>query len=260
MKESAAMSAGIKLRKIYRAGYCVSRGALAQKTLSWKKVRFYARAFLLEHHKRGLILIDTGYGEAALKSLSKGINRLYSALLPIVYRPEDSLIFQLKQDGIAPQDLSYLILTHFHPDHIGALPEFTQTRWIYREPALRTLLAMNRWNQLQNGFLPDLIPSIPPNSIPLSNFEHQWNKFPSSDIFSDGSLHLIDLPGHALGQMGVATKKQLFAADALWSTEAPPHPISYWLQQDSKAYRRTFAALQNLPLQIIPTHTIEPYV
>ena len=257
------MSSGIKLRKIYRVGYCLSRGALGERSLGWEKMRFYARAFLLEHPQKGLILIDTGYGDAAIHSLKKGINRLYGALLPVTYSPEDRLLLQLAQDGIAKSDLSYLILTHFHPDHIGALPEFTKTRFVYRKEALDSLLKMARLSQLFKGFLPDLIPAIPENSRPIleSAFQSHWNGFPACDLFSDGSLFLVDLPGHALGQMGVAIQDKLFAADSQWSSGKPPHPLSFWLQEDPKAYRRTWKALKELPpsIQIIPTHTICPH-
>lgn len=255
------MSNGIKLRKIYRVGSCVGWGALADKSLGWKKVRFYARAFLLEHPQHGLILIDVGYGEAAIQALKKGMRRIYSALLPVRYRPEDRLILQLAQDGIAPKDLSYLVLTHYHPDHIGSLPEWSETRWIYRKDALDELRKQSRFRQLCNGFLSELVGSIPKNSCPILNADLTtcWNGFAAHDFFGDGSFYLVDLPGHALGQMGVATENLFFAADAVWSSQGEPHGLGFYLQADPKAYRRTFSALQTLSsnIQIIPTHEIE---
>ena len=255
------MSVGIKLRKIYRVGYCVSFAALAQKSLGWKRARFYARAFLLEHPQQGLVLIDTGYGAASKKAFQRGIHRLYSALLPVHFRDEESLVSQLAQDGIVPNDLSWLIATHFHPDHVGALPEFTETRFIYRKEALDTLSSLFPWQQLRKGFLSDLIPPIPSDSRPIleSDFQGSWNGFPSVDLFDDGSLFLVDLPGHALGQMGVATSNQFFVADAQWSAKGPPHPISFCLQDDSMAYRRTYEAIEKLHsrTEIFPNHEIE---
>src|SRR5690349_11902383 len=102
------MSSGIKLRKIYRVGYCIGRGAFADRSLGWKKVRFYARSFLLEHPTKGLILIDTGYGKSFLKAAKRGIAKCYLQLLPVVYRPQDNLLAQLFSDGIQQADLSYV--------------------------------------------------------------------------------------------------------------------------------------------------------
>lgn len=257
------MSNGFKLSKIYRAGYCVGRGILADRTRGWEKVRFYTRCFLLEHKTRGLILIDTGYGKALLDAVQKGVYSLYRRLLPLTYKPEDSIVAQLAKDGISLKDLSYLIITHFHPDHIGALPEFTEVPWIYRHQALSRLINLSPLNGLRKGFIRPLIPPIPKNSIAVSDnrFIEKWHSLASCDLFGDQSLCLIDLPGHALGQMGVAIQNSFFVADAKWGGEGLPHPLGFLLQEDTKNYRKTFELLQKpFPsIQIIPTHTIEDH-
>lgn len=255
------MPAGFKLNKIYRAGYCLGRGILADRTLSWEKVRFYTRCFLLEHPVKGLILIDTGYGKDLIESTKKGIYSLYSALLPITYSSEDSIVAQLAKDGISLKDLSYLVLTHFHPDHIGALPEFAKVPWIYRSDILNQLMSFSKLRGLKHGFIRPLVPSIPDRSIAISGerFREKWNSFSSIDLFGDGSFHLIDLPGHALGQMGVAIPDAFFIADAKWAKDAMPHRLGFFLQENSKTYRETFKAVQNVPIKIFPTHIIEAH-
>ncbi len=257
------MSTGFKLNKIYRAGYCVGRGIFADRTLTWKKVRFYTRCFLLEHPTRGLVLIDTGYGKDLIEATRIGIYSLYQALLPVVYTPEDSIVVQLAQDGISLQDLSYLVLTHFHPDHIGALPEFTEVPWVYRSDALSQLISFSKLRGLKHGFIRPLVPSIPKGSIPISEdrFIEKWNSFSSIDLFGDGTLHLVDLPGHALGQMGVAIQDAFFVADAKWAADVLPHPLGFLLQENSKVYRKTFESIQNFasPIEVFPTHTIEAH-
>jgi glyoxylase-like metal-dependent hydrolase (beta-lactamase superfamily II) len=255
------MSTGFKLNKIYRVGYCVGRGALADRTLPWKKVRFYTRCFLLEHPTKGLVLIDTGYGKDLIELTKKGIYSLYSALLPVTYCHKDSIVVQLAKDGISLKDLSYLILTHFHPDHIGALPEFTKVPWIYRSNSLSILMSFSKIRGLKHGFIRPLVSSIPKGSIAITenDFTEKWNSFSSIDLFGDSSLHLIDLPGHALGQMGIATQDAFFVADAIWAADALPHPLSFLLQENFKAYRKTFESVQNISIEIFPTHTIETY-
>lgn len=253
------MSSGIKLRKIYRVGYCIGRGAFADHSLGWKKVRFYARAFLLEHPTKGLILIDTGYGKTFIETTSRGIAKLYAQLLPVVYHPEDSLVNQLICDGIKPTDLSYVLLTHFHADHVGALREFDATPWIYRKAPLERLQKLSSLKALCKGFLPDLIPTTPEKSIAIkeSDFIPGPLPFQSVDLFSDRSLYLVDLPGHTMGQMGVLTSEQFFVADALWSEKGRPHPLGFWIQEDPDAYKKTYETLHFLNLPLIPTHIIE---
>lgn len=257
------MSTGFKINKIYRVGYCLGRGVFADRTLGWDKVRFYTRCFLLEHPTRGLILIDTGYGNALLDATQKGLYSLYRNLLPVTYSPEDSIVFQLAQDGIVLKDLTYLFITHFHPDHIGALPEFAKIPWIYRQDILEELLRLSPLNGLRKGFIRPLVPPVPKGSIPIieNQFSERWHSFSSLDLFGDGSLHLVDIPGHAVGQMGMAVDGLFFAADANWGGEGLPHPLGLLLQEDTKAYQKTFTLLQKIPssIQVISTHTIEPH-
>jgi glyoxylase-like metal-dependent hydrolase (beta-lactamase superfamily II) len=263
MKESTDMSTGFNLRTIYRVGYCLQRGIFADRSLGWEKVRFYALAFLIEHPVRGRILIDTGYGSALLDATKRGIYSLYRRLLPVTLCPHDSVVEQLALDTIDLHDLSYLIITHFHPDHIGALPEFSRVPWIYRADALEQLLRYSPLRGLSHGFIRTLIPSVPSGSLPITKeqFTGSWNGLASYDLFHDASLHLVDLPGHALGQMGVATNNDLFIADARWGRGELPSPMGFLIQHDIRAYCATSRALRALPPSIKQhqTHIIEAH-
>ncbi len=199
---------GFKLRKIYHVGYCIGRGSLSQKSQGWDKMRYHARVFLLEHPEKGLVLIDTGYGKAFLKEIKKGFGFLYNLMLKVIYDPKRSLLQQLKEDGIEKKDLSYLIITHFHPDHIGALSEFSDVPWIYREDVLKKCMRLSSLSAFKNGFFRKLVPAVPQKSICVSeqDFSGSLFGFGSYDVFGDSSLFLIDLPGHSLGQMGVMIK------------------------------------------------------
>ena len=136
------MLSGCTLINMYSVGYCIGRGFFADKTLSFAKKRFYTRSFLLQHPTKGLILVDTGYGEALVALMRQGMYRLYNYLLPFEFEPKQSVVAQLAADGIFLRDLSYLMITHFHPDHIGALPEFATVPWIYRADSLEMLRSL----------------------------------------------------------------------------------------------------------------------
>jgi glyoxylase-like metal-dependent hydrolase (beta-lactamase superfamily II) len=88
------------------------------------------------------------------------------------------------------------------------------------------------------------------------------------DLFGDASLLAVELPGHAIGQLGLflaADDRHYFLiADACWLSRAyqefvEPHPIARLIFADNRQYVDTLAKIHQLHqlnphLKIIPTH------
>src|SRR5260370_40017300 len=75
---------------------------------------------------------------------------------------------------------------------------------------------------------------------------------PAHDLFGDGSLLLVQLPGHARGQMGLLARttrgRILFAADGSWLRQAiredrPPARITNLFVTDARTLRSTISHL-----------------
>ena len=47
---------------------------------------------------------------------------------------EETAIAQIKRLGYAPEEVKHIVLTHFHYDHVGGLPDFPQAKvHIYKD-------------------------------------------------------------------------------------------------------------------------------
>jgi glyoxylase-like metal-dependent hydrolase (beta-lactamase superfamily II) len=92
------------------------------------------------------------------------------------------------------------------------------------------------------------------------------------DLLGDGSIIGVELPGHALGQMGIFVREEsgklfFFVADAAWLKQAivdnrPPHKIADLLFPDPEAYRTTLGNLHSYHLThpdtiVVPSHCDE---
>ena len=91
---------------------------------------------------------------------------------------------------------------------------------------------------------------------------------PARDLFGDGSVLLVPLPGHAPGHTGLwfddGQGPVFLIADATWSSDAlekgvlPPALVTAWLG-DGPRYRDTFARLhalahQHRHVRLVPAH------
>ena len=130
------MSNIIEKIEYLQPGRCSSHLQQMFKGVAKKKMIFPAGVFLLKHREQGYILYDTGYSPAILKPNFK--YWLYGLGTPVDMSEEERVDRLLEQKGIAPEDISYIILSHLHPDHIGGAAFFPKARFILTKTVFKT--------------------------------------------------------------------------------------------------------------------------
>ncbi|MCW5695727.1 MAG: NAD-dependent epimerase/dehydratase family protein [Bauldia sp.] len=228
---------------------------------------------LIEHPVHGPVLWDTGYAPRYYDATRRLPWRALRWLVPTDIHESDSAVAQLEKLGFAPSDVKWIILSHFDPDHFGGLKDFPEARiacsWRAWEDARgRTGLAALR-RLLLPGHLPEdmagrlrLLPD--PDGPPISVFSS------SLDFFGDGAIRLVELPGHAAGQLGAFVRRQsdgadlFLVADAVWNLAAI-EAVGYrggahrWTAANRSEHDKTYGRLRRLrgawpDLRIVPAH------
>ncbi|MFD6699238.1 MULTISPECIES: MBL fold metallo-hydrolase [unclassified Microbacterium] len=225
---------------------------------------FPSGAFLYEPGDGRRMLVDTGYAPQPWHTGWRGA--VYRRVLPPTMTAQDDIAQQLADDGVAPESVTHLVLTHLHPDHIGGVVRFPSARIVTTAGQLETL----RRARLRDAILPGLLPAWFPGPDPLvldrSDFvstEVAGVPLGVADPFPGAGLSLVDLPGHAQGHLGVLIDDRvLLAGDAAWGSdllaeEPRMRAVPRALQHDGDAYRdtaRRLVALSRAGIRVVCSH------
>lgn len=245
-------------------GWTEAPEAVAIAGGSWrKKVRFSSAAVLLEHERHGCVLFDTGYSPRFFQETARWPCRVYRQVTPVTLTEPRGILGVLERRGVNAGMVRHIIVSHWHADHVGGLRDFSQAQLHTCQEAWDSIQGLSRFAALRQAVLPGLIPEDAARRL-------RWVS-EGTDVFGDGSLTVLELPGHAAGQIGVRFLAEdgrpvLLAADACWLSAAYrgnrlPHPVTRLLH-DWPAYRRSLARLHRLhlaepELRIIPSHCPE---
>ncbi len=207
------------------SAWVTARESLVLRGGSRKKLRIPVRYGLVIHPQAGPVLIDTGYTPHAVEDPRRGpMLRLYGAVLHpdlITARQPDALLARF---GLTTQDVRFVIVTHFHADHVSGLALFPRAHFIAADEAWSHARERSAWGNLHHGIFPELFPAdFGRRLIGLSSMARAGPRHGlpgGADLFGDDSMIAIDLPGHADGHFGVLftsmDRPLLYGVDAQW--------------------------------------------
>jgi N-acyl homoserine lactone hydrolase len=163
--------------------------------------------FYLLRHSSGTVLVDGGNPLAVAHD-----SRAHWGSLADVFEVQMSVdqhcAAQLAALGVAPDSVTHLLQTHLHIDHTGGLGHFPQATVILHAREREAALAAE--SPAATGYVredydrPDL----------------RWQTIDGDlDVFGDGTIRMIETPGHSAGHMSLLielteTGPVLLTADA----------------------------------------------
>lgn len=244
-------------------GSCSHPQRMTIRDGSLRPTHFPAMPMLLVHPDEGPILFDTGYDQAFLDATDPLPERFYRWLTPVRFDPQESLVAQLGQRGVAPADVRHVVLSHFHGDHMAGIGHFPRATIHCARIGHDIACRAGRVSGTSQGILPRLLPPDLDRRVrffedrPAAVLPSDLSPFAQGgDLLGDGSILAIELPGHCPGHWGIALKDDchgwhFLVADAAWSLDAiarnmpPPRLATAFLGNTAQA-RATLARLYDL--------------
>ncbi|WP_368911477.1 N-acyl homoserine lactonase family protein [Taklimakanibacter deserti] len=136
------------------------------------------------------ILWDTGTGDELVTM--PGGKIIAHGIRGVVTR---TLMSQLAEIGVDPGDVSLLMLSHAHFDHVGNTRLFPKAKWIVQRKEYEAMFGPDFE---EYGFSPELYKTLRDNPTEIVEGDH--------DVFGDGSIRLISTPGHTPGHSSLGVR------------------------------------------------------
>ena len=264
--------------RLYEAGYCTHPEVATVRDGALRACEFPALVARIDHPRHGTVLFDTGYSRHFFRATRAFPECLYRRVTPVHLDAGASLAAQLERDGIDADAVPWVVLSHLHGDHVGGLGDFPNAHVALARAALDDQVGRSRLGAVRKGLLPTLLDASAlaravyfedlrtrPLEAPFADFGA------AADLFDDGSVRLVPLPGHAAGHTGLlfadAQGPVFLIADASWCSRGvregvpPPAFVTGWLG-DTAQYRATLEKLTALHraaphVRVVPAHCRE---
>ncbi len=248
---------------IISCGACRHPEVMTRRGGGFCPVDFPSMVGVIRHPEIGVILFDTGYDPQFFEATTPFPERFYRWTTPVRLYGEDTAAAQLARMGIAAEDVAAVVLSHFHADHAAGLHQFKNAAIFCAKAGLQSCAQKSRIKMTMNGILPALIPAdiltrcvffedcataaLPARFAPFDR---------AADILGDGTLLMVELPGHCPGHWGMIARHEndqfiFFVADAAWSItaiehNAPPPKITTALLGSTQKTRKTLSDLHTI--------------
>ncbi len=142
----------------------------------------------LLRHAQGNVLFDTGCHPSVPEQPEARWGSLARLMTPIM-RPGDNVITALAGIGLTCDDIDVVVCSHLHPDHCGCNTFFKRATFIIHANEVAAARAPGAEAQ---GYLA----AEWEQPVPLDMIDGQ------RDLFGDGRIVLLPLPGHTPGTTG----------------------------------------------------------
>ncbi len=206
---------------IIETGFAKTPEAFIFRGGSLFKTRKLSHVSILIQHPKGTFVFDTGLGSEIEGQFHDNFSFVDRQMFK--FTKLESLKETLVKNKFSPDSIDFIIATHLHFDHASGIEDFPKaTVWTTRE---------------------EYDHAISEEANPPAFIKEQYDAYfikwkfmdfdttayevfkESYDVFNDGTVVLVKLPGHTKGSLGMfvnlkSGKRYFFTGDLTWAAEA----------------------------------------
>ena len=171
--------------------------------------------FFLIDHPKGKVLFDTGNSLAVVSNPETHWGDAVKSYYPRM-QESDYIINQLNSQGISPNEIAYVILSHLHLDHAGGVGQFGKAKYVVQR------------DELHWAYVPDFYQK---SAYIKADFDKDVDWFlldgrsdDNYDLYGDGKIIIWFTPGHTPGHQSLLVKLEnsgefLLTGDSCYTEE-----------------------------------------
>ncbi len=216
---------------LIETGYAKTLEFFVFKGGSLFKTRKLSHVSILIQHPKGTFVFDTGLGSEIEEQFHDHFSFMDRQMFK--FTKLETLKETLVKNEFNPDSIDFIIPTHLHFDHASGIEDFpnasvwtTKDEYDYAKSDKANPPAFIK-EQYDGDFLQWKFIDFQDN--PYEIFKESY------DVFNDGTVVLVKLPGHTNGSLGMfvnlkSGKQYFFTGDLTWAAEAisipsEKHPI-----------------------------------
>lgn len=197
--------------------------------------------FLIRHNGKN-ILFDTGNALEVAIDARKHWGDTIDVYYPVM-KKEQFVVNQLKELGIKPEEIDYVILSHLHLDHAGGVGVFPKAAYVAHKKEIDFAFDPN-CEQKDAYIMEDL-----GKNTKWLALENEFGQ--PYDLLNDGSVKIYPTPGHTPGHISVLinlekTRPMFLTSDSCYTDENLNDNILPGLFWDEDASAKTINWIRKL--------------
>ena len=190
-------------------------------------------------HPQGRVLFDTGVHCQAIADPIGRLGEERARRIGIRSQVGDEVVSQLAGVGLRPDDIRYVVNSHFHFDHCGGNEFFPRATFLVQQNEMEAAR--------HHGGVPGYSPNPRDFDLPL-DYRLVDGDY---DVFGDGQVVLLPTYGHTPGHQSLLVRvakgtQMVFTADACYTQENMDRDILPQILWDAGEMSHSLAVLRDL--------------